>query len=417
MELKSRLTTSAFKRRFINGGSPGSGDRSEVIVPESVQAISTEGHAFQNLGKTKGNIGGDFESQKIQVHLGGDSYPRWVRRPPILNGGPYAQEYFTLPVAGPDVATQMASVKSQGENQTKLLAYLAANCPLGFSLSNLVALGAKAIDQMSPTNPVADTAATLAEFFSERKFFNVPGNAGSAPGEYLNYQFGIAPTVGFAQDLRGAIQNREQIVDQLARDSGRLIRRKGTVFSDESGLSESITKDVYPSWIGGTPVTQVQQRGTLTITESVTRTSWFSGAFTYYLPKEGILRTVAELDKKYGVKPNVDTAWELLPFSWLVDYKVSAGAAVSNFSKFSSDGLVMPYAYIMGQQNSTTRYVWNGQIRDGSGSFRSVTLTATVEKTTKQRMRASPYGFGILPGDLSGRQLSILAALGLSYLK
>jgi hypothetical protein len=34
--------------------------------------------------------------------------------------------------------------------------------------------------------------------------------------------------------------------------------------------------------------------------------------------------------------------------------------------------------------------------------------------TTQQRTAANPFGFGVKPGDLSPRQLSILAALGIS---
>lgn len=129
------------------------------------------------------------------------------------------------------------------------------------------------------------------------------------------------------------------------------------------------------------------------------------------------MRTIAELDAKYGVKPGADTAWELLPFSWLADYKLSAGAAISNFSRFTSDGLVMKYGYIMGETTQTTRYAWSGYICNASGSLSRRDLAATVVRTTKRRMLANPFGFGILPGDLSDRQLSIIAALGLTYLK
>jgi hypothetical protein len=311
----------------------------------------------------------------------------------------------------------MSSLHGNNAPFIKLQAWLGKEVPLGFSHTAMVAMGTEAIDKLSPLNPVSEVSTTLAEFFSERKFFNVPGNAGSAPGEYLNYQFGIAPTVGFAKDLRTAIQNKEEIVAQLARDSGRVVRRGGEVYEERDNPSETIHDNVYPAFMNNTPVTAVMERGKLTITTTTVKRGWFSGAFMYYLPKEGILRTVRELDAKYGVTPGVNTAWELLPFSWLVDYRVSAGSAISNMRKFSQDGLVMKYGYIMGSSQTVTRYNWVGNLRKEDGEFRRTSLTAEVVRTTKQRMAANPFGFGLTPGDLSNRQWSIIAALGMTYLK
>lgn len=421
MPIKARrVLAMSFRARNLNAGAPLSGDGRIHEIPANVQAITSDGHPFQLLGKAEGNIGGPFTSQKVEVRVGGHAEPMWIKNPAVGTNPPYkwAQEYFTLPVPSPEISLLLTRLTNAGTTTQATLTYLGQNCALGFSNSEMIAMGTEAIDRMAPLTPAVETAATMAEFFSERKFFNVPGNAGSAPGEYLNYQFGIAPTVGFAKDLRKAIQDKEKIVRQTARDSGRRVRRRGDVYSDSSGTSssETLLGAVYPDFVGPTPVTQCVKRGQLTVTKSTSRRAWFSGAFTYYLPEEGIMRTVAELDAKYGVKPGADTAWELLPFSWLVDYKISAGSAIANFNRFASDGVVMNYGYIMGEQITREDHVWQGEIRQ-NGAFKPLTLSATVVKTTKQRLPASPFGFGILPGDLSTRQWSILAALGMTYLK
>jgi hypothetical protein len=87
---------------------------------------------------------------------------------------------------------------------------------------------------------------------------------------------------------------------------------------------------------------------------------------------------------------------------------------LGNLDAFGADGLVMPYGYVMGRTTKTTHYHWEGGIRDGSGALQHTVLGASVVETTKQRVAANPFGFGISPDSLSGRQLSILAALGLS---
>jgi hypothetical protein len=304
-------------------------------------------------------------------------------------------------------------VSNLGNAKTGKEILTALGSPNSFSVLELNALGTRAVSSMSPLNPSADVATTIAEFASERKFFSVPGNAGSAPGEYLNYQFGVAPTIGFAQDLRNAIRDKEKIVAQLARDSGRLVRRRGMVFQDSS--SSPVTETLADvRTVGPSLVSALVTQGKLYTSVFESRKAWFSGAFTYHVPREGLMRTIAELDKKYGVKPGASTAWELLPYSWLLDYKLNIGQILGNLDQYASDGLVMPYGYVMGQSIKRTHYRWEGQIRDETGLFRPTVVSAMVTETVKQRVAANPFGFGISPGDLSARQLSILAALGIS---
>lgn len=416
MSVRGRVNSTDFIGRQMSYGSDLA-PPARVISPSLAQVTYSDGHAFQLLGKTGSDIGGSFQSSKIEISHGGQSYPQWMRYPGYMPGL-YAYEYFTHPVASGDVAAVVSGINQQGGSQTLLDTHMGIACPLGFNISNLTALGAKAIDNFAPTNPVADLSTTLAEFFSEKRFFAIPGSAGSLPGEYLNVMFGVLPTVSFAKDLRTAIREKEKIVAQLARDSGKGVRRSGAVFSDSSHNVTTQT-GVYPAFIGPGTTTQLVSQGTLTTTTTTDRRAWFSGSFTYFLPKEGLMRTIDELDKKYGVKVGVDTAWELLPFSWLVDYATSAGSAIGNISKFGADGLVMSYGYMMGESITTTNYDWNGYYHYNSGGnyTNGFALSSAVVKTTKQRVPASPFGFGILPGGLSDRQLSIIAALGLSYLK
>jgi len=392
------------------------GDGEEYRFSTYLQSVDTLGHPYRQLGKVRRNIGGHFVSKRYDVDLG--NLGPWTAKMFNLNGSEryHVKTHLVPSTALANRVRSMASLQNTNDIQ-KYSAYVDSIVPSPMSNAQLNALGAKAVSMFQPLNPVADTTTTIAEFISERKLFSVPGTSGSLPGEYLNYQFGIAPSIGYAQDLRKAIEEKEEILSQLQRDSGRWIRRRGVVYDEKETTSSTSNFQPYPGCIGPPLNSALGRGGVLRTTTHFRVRAWFSGAFTYYLPKEGTMwRTVSELDKLYGVKPNVDTAWELLPFSWLLDYKTNAGHVLKNLSAFTSDGLVMPYGYIMCQTTRENEYEWTGQLRDSSGSWRDMILHARDHQVTKQRLHANPFGFGLLPGDLSGRQWSILAALGLSYL-
>ena len=396
-----------------SGGTPLSGNNVPYKYAKYLQSVDTRGHPYRLLGKVGRNIGGHFISKRYDVELGQEK--QWSAR--LYNGAGEELYYVkTTVVPSTGLANRIRDMAALTSSPS-MLGTLDSIVPSPMSNGQLAGLGSKAVSMYQPLNPVADTSTTIAEFVSERKFFNIPGNAGSLPGEYLNYMFGIAPTVGYAQDLRSAIGNKEKILDQLHRDSGKWVRRRGPVYDNTDTTTTISTTQRAPGTVGPGLNTYLARGGRLQTTTSLKTTVWFSGAFTYHLPKEDTtMRTIAELDKLYGVKLNVDTAWELLPFSWLVDYKTNVGAVLSNLSAFSSDGLVMPYGYVMCTTRRTNEYLWSGELRDENGAWRFTSLFARDHQVTKQRLPANPFGFGINPGDLSGRQLSILAALGISSL-
>lgn len=122
---------------------------------------------------------------------------------------------------------------------------------------------------------------------------------------------------------------------------------------------------------------------------------------------------MAELDYLYGVVPGLDTLYQLTPWSWLVDYFSNLGDIVSNLNAFASEGLVMPFAYIMSQKDTVVRSSLEYEFWNGSGWSKD-TVFDTVFLTSKRRLPAHPFGFGISDSGLTGKQLSILVALGLS---
>lgn len=283
----------------------------------------------------------------------------------------------------------------------------------GMDLDVLRAWGSKGIARAIPTVPEVSIAQTLGELreglpsLVGLKFMRDRTPRGMA-SEYLNYQFGISPLISDISKYLKVARDAERIKAQLKRDSGRLIRRRQTLVNDQT---VTVTKypNVYPG-NGGTAYTI--GTGTLTLTEKLVTKVWFSGAFQYSIGSQAYawLDKLAEFNRVYGALPNAKTAWELLPWSWLVDWFSNAGDIITNVSYLGRDGLWMPYGYVMGHTISIRNYTWTGV--DNRNRTWSTSVDLTVE--VKQRIRAHPLGFGITGTSLTAKQAAILAALGIS---
>jgi hypothetical protein len=385
-----------------------------VPVRNDGQTLMSESHPYKLLGKG-GNkeIGGDFKSQRIEVHL-----EPWGTKQFVRTGPPLGMEETTwLPSADFDVLSQYKRANPGSFDEVHFRTWLEATHPLPYkSDSYMDNWGASVIASVKPTNPVADLATTLAEFASEGRVFTLPGKAIRPDKEYLNYSFGVSPTVGFAKDLRKAVSNRENIISQYERDSGKRVRRQFNP-PPEITTTKQIQSPVSLWSFGFSgPSPYVAGNGTLIKTTTNKTYMWFSGAFTYHLPKRGWRSDLARLDKLYGVVPQPNsTFWELTPYSWLIDYFTEQGAYQENLDAFRKDGLVMPYGYVMCKQQRTVEYSWTGFVWKGA-STESYTRKGSIQYTTMQRRSATPYGFGITSSQLTTKQLSIIAALGLSKL-
>jgi hypothetical protein len=110
-----------------------------------------------------------------------------------------------------------------------------------------------------------------------------------------------------------------------------------------------------------------------------------------------------------GLTP--DLVWELLPFSWLSDWFVNIGNLISVNQALQEDSLVLRYGYLM--QHDVTEIVFkHPSLPFRTGSTGELSAKLTYE--TKQRVRATPYGFGLNPSQFTTSQWAILAALGLT---
>jgi hypothetical protein len=239
--------------------------------------------------------------------------------------------------------------------------------------------------------------------------------------EYLNSVFGWAPLVRDIESIAKAVISSNETVQQYLADSGKGIRRKYEFPEIHTNLSINNNISVANVFSGiGSDLSNAipgsfKQNGRLWQTVNHDRKIWFSGSYTYYLP-DGIdpasaMKKYASLARKLvGARLSPEVLWELQPWSWLVDWIFNIGSILENIESFQTDGLVMRYGYLMCTDVVTVDTVASPHgFIDQVGPVSRRTVT-----TRKQRIRATPYGFGLDPATWSPERWAILAALGLT---
>lgn len=364
----------------------------------NLESKESYNHPVRWLGRSHRNIGGKFVHTRVHVGKFGDSVVLYK------DGSTWRQWSGVLGPSG--------YINSLAPSDSTYAAYqqLATNVVPLASNNDLDASGTTAIARVAPTNPLVDLSTSAAELLREG-LPQVPGRAGNVGGEYLNVMFGYLPLYGDVTDVVRVARNHDALLRQYERDSGRWIRRHyefPETVSSTSTVQTNSAPYTYGSGPGG-----LANLGVRTIDIITRKKIWFDGAFTYHLPRNGWRRSAAELDHLYGIRPGLDTIYQLTPYSWLVDYFTNVGDVMQNITAFKQDGLVMPFGYVMCKQTVTRQETWSGDLWI-NGDLRRRTITSEVTFTTHQRRLAHPFGFGLTDDGLSLRQKSILVALGIS---
>lgn len=360
----------------------------------------------------KGDIGGPFFTEKKYCLVNDNAYS--------LDGRPVGTETQVGIYSGPLTAIDPNGVYG------------------GFPTSiaspdvTLEALGAKAISNTKPTNPVADMTTFLGETIKD----GIPKLLGASNGywkgnteralkagadDYLSLEFAWKPMIRDIRSIANAIHHADAVIRQYERDAGKLVRRR-FAFPTESGTEiTQVASGIAPFMEGGVSGPFVDSTapalGSVVRTRDWRRKRWFSGAFTYYLPSgysqnDGVRELAHQAKITLGLELTPEVVWNLTPWSWAVDWFTNAGDVISNVSDILIDGLVVRYGYIMEHTVVHDRYTYVGSTRLKSRNTRPEDVTFVTE--TKKRLKATPYGFGLTWSSFTDRQLAILAALGIS---
>lgn len=321
------------------------------------------------------------------------------------------------------------SGKGSGSNPERWSGYYVAS--IGNSLPlppteitpSLIAAGGSGWNKFRPDGPEASVGQMLGEMRELGLPHSVPRAKDALEGMrdiadvHLKVQFGLAPLISDLKKIYSLTRRVNQRLHQLRRDNGNRVRRGGTVANIANTVTTT-TLNTAPLGYAGAIISHPQfGNGRRTVSVTTYEKYWFEACFTYYVAKPNSwmwnAKAVAAL---YGLTPSVSTLWELTPWSWLFDWWTNTGDILGNMSAGAADSMVAEYAFAMGNKGTHTIAVHEGLV---SPTFRSIDAKLITPKTyilsdVKSRVGASPYGFGLKPGDLSPRQLSILGALGIS---
>lgn len=243
--------------------------------------------------------------------------------------------------------------------------------------------------------------------------------------EYLNYEFGWKP---FVNDLRKVYYLWQQIDKEMARivrENGRGVHRRARLENSETSSTKNLTSPYAYAWTSTAPPNIFMNPGSVgTWTVKRKTTSWFVGKFTYWIPdvSSSLWDARARL-ALFGALPTPELLWEVLPWSWLIDWFANVGDVISNVSTNAVDNLVCKYSYVMQHVQHEQRahmYTWHEQqtktpTNDREWDSCNHSFWSQLYWESKARVGGNnPYGLDVQLTSLSTRQLAILAALGIT---
>lgn len=248
------------------------------------------------------------------------------------------------------------------------------------------------------------------------------GNLKDLSDDYLNQLFGWSPII---RDLEATVRHLLQLHAFLYDNSYR--RHRGSPKKVESRFSAVFATGV-PGIIPGYSSLGIAYGDVSLAKRGHTFTQTYdtrlSARFTRARPSSSAnsfadkgLLILQELGVGY---PSL--AWDLIPYSFLVDWVVSLGKGIDNYSTYSrsSGSFLTDYAYATTKVavHRTAPAGFSRAILTSSGkpSVQLDTRWTNTQQSTVSTVRstATPFGFGITLPTLTSSQYAILVALGLA---
>jgi hypothetical protein len=281
--------------------------------------------------------------------------------------------------------------------------------------------------EMAPTHQIAQIGETIASLLRGdiphilrkiedlAKRFDWSAAAKTGGGEYLNVVFGWTPLI---RDFENAIKVLTS-VDYLL--YGTSYRRHRTIKWDTKITRETpgstSTRSNYspqgPASVGlGQSMPEIQRIMSYDVKLSarlvpIARPGLGANSFI-----DQATEKLQQLGLWYPA-----LGWDLLPYSWLLDWVTNLGSSINNALTYGSEpGMVKTdYAWATSCARVITHLNFG---REGwlyqSGTEASYRGHPKTVSTVKTRFQANPFGFGLDLSSLTGGQIAILVALGLA---
>ena len=270
----------------------------------------------------------------------------------------------------------------------------------------------KAFARTNPSRTVVDIPSFIGELKELPHLLELAGRTLIKKGAsaYLSYEYGwkplISDLVAFV-DFQSQISKRTLELSNLHKKGG--LRRRFQLSRDTATSKEANL------WVESSLFTLACNHTIVT-----SRSRWATSRWLPTSPE--VISTDAELRKQaaravYGLSLNVRSAWELIPWSWLIDWTSSVGdylEANRNTVGASCSGVNL-------MTHTESVHTFDGyQLLSGNGSYVSpnwrIGPTRCIVTDKLRSFSSSPSITADLP-FLSGRQMSILGALGIQRIR
>jgi len=243
-----------------------------------------------------------------------------------------------------------------------------------------------------------------------------------ASDQFINHQFGWLPFLKDLRDMYDLIAKYEYHLDKAERQNDKWYRRR---FSEEAITSETVVYNttrlsnspLFTTYLNPALGSNTCSQVTLQVRRQTMTRIWYEGEFKRYdvefdkrVPMHENIRAGLGFLSLAGAKINPVLIWKITPWSWAADWLVNVGDNIQLAQDLATDQVVSKYMYLMRESYDRYEYV-------STHVYPNTTITCTSyqEVSVKRRVAAdSPFGFSMSPGGLSGIQLAILAALGIS---
>jgi hypothetical protein len=282
-------------------------------------------------------------------------------------------------------------------------------------------MGSDAYNRMKPTQPSFQGLNAIYELrelpeMLRQRFLSSGLHA--IPNYWLALQFGWRPLLN---DIRNFVLTQigaQKRLNQLLRDNGRPVRRSCTLF--DNVISESRSTTIAYQVMSPGFVTQYYPRPGISDlhTKDYDR-AWASARFVYHLPDgpRDVNWTTAMKARIFGLYPSPSVVYNALPWTWLGDWFVNVSSMLQNMEAGVADRLAADYFYVMHERGGIQTNTCTSYFLRQSGEEISVSGTSIGNWAHKVRSVGDPFGWNTPENNLSGMQLSILGALGMSRLR
>lgn len=281
------------------------------------------------------------------------------------------------------------------------------------------AWAAEAYRRMRPDRPSMDLAQAIGELkdlpmMLKTRFTKHLRDIGNY---YLALKFGWEPLLRDIVKLYHLQQEVEKRIKQLLRDNGKPVRRRIKLFSDVIETSKQVTTS-YSVWYPVLNTYYYRRQPYSTICSTYTDEVWASAQFRYWLPSgPRDLKWRSSLKRELmGTTPSPSTIYNLVPWSWLVDWFTNAGDVIDNLTVSVAERCAADYFYMMRTVSRTQNRQAHLHVRDETGKPVEFTGHSESKRFAKHRLKGDPFGLATNQNTLTGMQWSILGALGLSRL-